>query len=122
MGPSSHLAELAASFGSDTVAHGFEGVGGAAEFLLDPRDDLSAFLALNLDVIDPRPVRRMALELVPALDRPLAKLVLATDHLEGIAVRTLIDRQRQPPVALLGDHPVVHIGEPVKNIHFIATS
>ena len=26
----------------------------------------------------------------------------------------LIDRQRQTPVALLGDHPVVHVGEPVE--------
>ena len=38
----------------------------------------------DLDRVDPRPVRRVALELVPARDCALAQLLLAADDLEAL--------------------------------------
>ena len=57
---------------------------------------------------------RVPLEDVPALDRPLVQLLAAADDLDRAAGRAVVDRQRQPPVALLADHPVVHVAEPVE--------
>ncbi len=51
---------------------------------------------------------------LPAGDRPLAELLPSADHVEGAAGGAVVDRQRQPPVALLADHPVVHVQEPVE--------
>ncbi len=59
-------------------------------------------------------MRGVAVELLPALDRPLAQLLAAAEDVEVAAALTLPDRQRQSPVALLRDHPVVHVAEPVK--------
>ena len=39
----------------------------------------------DLDRVDVRPVRRVALELVPARDRSLLQLVAAADHVECAA-------------------------------------
>jgi len=61
-----------------------------------------------------RPVRRVALERVPALDRPLPQLLAPADDVERPARLAVVDRQRQAPVALLRDHPVVHVQEPVE--------
>ena len=60
------------------------------------------------------PVRRVALERVPALDRPLVELLAPADDVERAARLAVVDRQRQAPVALLADHPVVHVQEPVE--------
>ena len=70
--------------------------------------------ALDLDRVDPGPVRRVALELVPARDRALPQLVARADDLPGVAVGAGPDRQRQAVVALLADHPVAHVPEPVE--------
>ncbi len=42
------------------------------------------------------------------------ELGLAADDLEGSARLAFVDRQRQTPVALFRDHPVVHMREPVE--------
>ena len=52
-------------------------------------------------------------ELIPALDGPLFQLRLRADDVEVAAVVALVDRQREAPVALLRDHPVLHVVEPV---------
>ena len=57
---------------------------------------------------------RVALERLPALDRALLELLATADDLDRAARRAVVDRQRQPPVALLADHPVVHVAEPVQ--------
>src|SRR5260370_15259862 len=56
----------------------------------------------------------MALELSPPAYSSFLQLVLAADDLECTALGTIIDRQSQSPVALLGDHPVVHVAQPVQ--------
>ena len=43
-----------------------------------------------------------------------AELLAAADHVERAAGGAVVDRQRQAPVALLADHPVVHVQEPVE--------
>src|SRR2546423_3618770 len=48
----------------------------------DPLDRRPAPRARDLDRVDPRPVRRVALELLPALDRPLVQLVAAADDID----------------------------------------
>ena len=64
--------------------------------------------------VDPRTVRRVALELRPAVDGALAQLVAPADDGDRAAGGALVDRQRQAPVALLADHPVVHVAQPVE--------
>ncbi len=59
-------------------------------------------------------MRRVALELVPARHRALVELLAAADDLDRAARRAVVDRQRQAPVALLADHPVVHVAQPVE--------
>ena len=58
-------------------------------------------------------MRRVALELFPTRHGPLLQLVFAADDLERAALRAVVDGQRQSPVAFLGDHPVVHVAQPV---------
>ena len=59
-------------------------------------------------------MRRVAVERVPAGDGALAELVLRADDLPRVAIDALPDRQRQAVVALLADHPVAHVSEPVE--------
>src|SRR5205814_10279640 len=80
----------------------------------DPLHDLAARRTGDRHLVDERPMRRMAFEAVPTVDRPLAKLLAAADHLERPARFAVVDRQGQAPVALLADHPVVHVHEPVE--------
>ena len=54
----------------------------------------------------------------PSTARSL-KLLPAADDLERAARLAVVDRQRQSPVALLADHPVVHVQEPVE-LPFVA--
>jgi len=56
----------------------------------------------------------MAVEFLPALDGALLQLFTRSDHVEVPAGRALPDRQRKAPIALLGDHPVVHVPQPVE--------
>ena len=59
-------------------------------------------------------MRCVALEPFPTHDRASLQLLAAADDLDRAAGRAVVDRQRQPPVALLADHPVVHVAEPVE--------
>ena len=55
----------------------------------------------------------MAGELVPAFDGALLEFGERADDFEiARIVRIFPDRQREAPVALLGDHPVAHVGQP----------
>src|SRR5262245_57077881 len=56
----------------------------------------------------------MALEGVPALHSAFAKLLFTADDVDIAALSAFEDWQRQTPVALLGDHPVVHVREPIE--------
>ena len=70
--------------------------------------------ARDLHRVDPGPMRRVALELVPAGHRPIAQLVVRADDLPAVALGALPDGQRQAVVALLADHPVGHVPQPVE--------
>src|SRR5450755_1804622 len=82
--------------------------------IFDARELSSALLALDLDGIDPGTMRRVALELFPARDCAFLQFLFAADDLEGSTLRTIEDWQREAPVALLGDHPIVHVAQPVQ--------
>ena len=58
-------------------------------------------------------MRGVSLELRPTLDGALPQLVLTADDLD-VAAGALVDGQGQAVVALLGDHPVFHVLEPVE--------
>ena len=79
-----------------------------------PRHLDAALIAAYLHRVHPGPMRRIARELIPALYRALLQLSLAAYHIEPAAIAALVYRQRQPVVALLGNHPIVHIAEPVQ--------
>ena len=81
--------------------------------VLYARDPLAALAALDPDRVYPGAVRGVAFELLHTLYRALGQLGLAADHLE-VAALALEDGQRQPPVTLLGDHPIVHVAKPVE--------
>ncbi len=80
----------------------------------DPLDRLAARRAGDRDLVDERAMRRVALEPLPAGHRPLVELLAAADDVERAARLAVVDRQRQAPVALLADHPVVHVDQPVE--------
>ena len=56
---------------------------------------------------------RVAGEVVPAIDGARFEFGLAAHHVD-VAALALPDRQREAVVALLGDHPVVHVAQPVE--------
>src|SRR5438874_704957 len=64
------------------------------------------------------PMRRMAFELVPTFGGAGLQFRAAADNFE-IACR-LIDpnRQRQAPVALLRNHPIAHVAQPIELARF----
>ena len=80
----------------------------------DPFDRRAAAGTGDPDRVHVGPVRAVTLERLPALDRALLELLATTDDLDRAARRAVVDRQREPPVALLADHPVVHVAEPVE--------
>ena len=82
--------------------------------VLDALDDLAALGAFDLHRVDVRPMRRMPDEFGPAFDGALFQFFARTDHFEVAAVLAIEDGQRQTPVALLADHPVVHVAQPVE--------
>src|ERR1035437_8753841 len=59
-------------------------------------------------------MRRVPLECLPAFDRPFGQLLATADDCNLAAMGALVDRERQAPIALLADHPVVHVEEPVE--------
>ena len=67
----------------------------------------------QLDCVDERSVRGMTLEVLPTAMARCLQFVLVADHIVMPAVFAYPDRQRQSPIALLADHPVVHIAQPV---------
>ncbi len=77
-------------------------------------DRLAARRAGDLHGVHERPVRRVALERVPALDRAALELLAPADDVERAALPAVVDRQREAVVALLGDHPVAHVQQPVE--------
>ena len=56
----------------------------------------------------------MALEFLPPGDCLFFQFLLAADDLKGTALRAVVDGQCQPPVAFLGDHPIIHVTQPVQ--------
>ncbi len=80
----------------------------------DPRDRRAARRTGNRDRIDIRAVRGMALKGLPTGERSFLELLAATDDVERAARLAVVDRQRQAPVALLADHPVAHVDQPVE--------
>ena len=80
----------------------------------DPSRAATARGAGDLDRVHPGPVRGVPLEGLPAGDRAIAQLVTTADHLPRLAVLADPDGQREAVVALLADHPVAHISQPVQ--------
>ena len=74
----------------------------------------AAFLAGDLDFVDEGPMGRMSFEFIPALDGTLFQFVFVADHLVVAAVIADPDGQGQAPVAFLGDHPIMHIPQPIQ--------
>ena len=68
----------------------------------------------QLDGVDVRAMGRVALEFLPAGDGSLLQFVLVADDVIVAAVFAHPEGQGQAPVALLGDHPVVHVAQPVQ--------
>src|SRR5262249_30686948 len=102
--------------------HGAEGDDARVEpriaDVFDAGSQGTALLATNLDGVDERPVRRMAIEDVPAMDGFLFELLPAADHHEVLTRAANPDRQSESPEALLGDHPVAHVAQPVQLARF----
>ena len=80
----------------------------------DARDRRATLGTGDFDRIHVGPVRGVPLEFLPACHRSLLEFVLIADDLKVAARLALPDRQRQPPVALLTDHPVMHVAQPVQ--------
>src|SRR5205823_2523389 len=80
----------------------------------DARHQVARLRIADLELIDPRPMRTVALEVLPALDGAFLQLLARADHLE--LARDIIDpdRQGETPETLLRDHPVAHVLEPVQ--------
>ncbi len=82
--------------------------------VVDSLDRRAAPAARDLHRVDVGAVRRVPGEPVPSVDGALAQLADASDDAHRAARRAVVDRQGQPPVALLADHPVVHVQQPVE--------
>ena len=80
----------------------------------DAFDGTPTARAGDLHGVDPRSMGGVVFERFPALDRTGLQFLAAADHVHPAAGAAVVDRQRQPPVALLADHPVVHVAEPVE--------
>jgi len=79
-----------------------------------PTHEGTALGAGDLDLINVRPVRRVPVERGPARHGAALEFLFVPDDLVMLAGVARPERQRQPPVPLLGDHPVVHVAEPVQ--------
>jgi len=90
------------------------GIQPGVAYVLDTAHLGATFGTTDLDCVHVRAVRRVTLENVPARHGTRLELVLVLDHLIVIARVALPDGQRQPPVAFLADHPVVHVTQPVQ--------
>src|SRR5207247_101011 len=69
---------------------------------------------LDLDEIDPRPMRRMAGEVAPAFDGARFQLFKRADDFEIAGLLIDPDGKGETPEAFLGDHPVAHVLEPIE--------
>jgi hypothetical protein len=70
-------------------------------------------VTLQDDLVNERSVGCMAFQGLIALNSPFFQFLVVTDDMIVIAVIADPDGQRQPPIALLGDHPVMHILQPI---------
>src|SRR5215208_674781 len=59
-------------------------------------------------------MRSMPGEYFPALNRAIPEFRFTADDVNGATNGTLIDGKRQAPIALLGDHPIIHVGQPIE--------
>ena len=82
--------------------------------VLDAFGQRTTFRAVDFDRIDPWSVWRVSIEFIPTPNRALFQLITRTDHVNVIARIAFVDRQRETVVALLRDHPVLHVAEPVE--------
>ncbi len=73
----------------------------------------TALRAGYLDRIDIGAVGGMVVQHVQAARGALLQLIVTADDLKIAALRALPDGQRQSPITLLADHPVVHVAQPV---------
>src|SRR5215213_2923742 len=80
----------------------------------DAPDRLATARAANGHLIDIRPVRGMPVEPIPTVERPLLEVGEPADYVERAAALAVVDREREAPIALLADHPVVHVQEPIE--------
>ncbi len=109
---------FAPEFGIVAVAQGAEaddpGIQPGVADIGDTFHSAVAFFAGDLDLVDEGTVRGVPFEFIPAFDRAFFQFVFIADHVVVAAVITDPDRQGQAPIAFLGDHPVVHIAQPVE--------
>ena len=81
--------------------------------VFDPRHQVAGLRVPNLDAVDPRSVRRVAFEAVPAFNRSLFEFSQRAHDFEVAGFLINPDRQRETPEAFLRDHPVAHVAEPL---------
>ena len=83
--------------------------------VLDPLDRLAARRAGDRHLVHERPVRGVARRTGPSRRPPARGARRGPPTTSNVPhVLAVVDRQRQAPVALLADHPVVHVQEPVE--------
>ena len=75
---------------------------------------LPHFGQADLDRIDIRSMWGVPFKIIPALNGALFQFVLITNYFVMVAGRAFPEGQRQTPVALFADHPVVHIAQPIQ--------
>src|SRR5260370_11258260 len=81
--------------------------------IFDTRDFGTTLRTMDLHGINPWTVRRVTVELFPTCDGTLFQLLSTANDLEIATLVTVEDGQRQAPIAFLGDHPVIHVPQPV---------
>ena len=74
--------------------------------------DQSRHWMFDLDMINPRAVRRVPLKRHPAFHCARLEFFIAADYLEA-AIGIFPNWQSETPIALLADHPVVHVVQPI---------
>ena len=74
----------------------------------------AALRTRNAYFIDIWTVRAMTHQGIKASNGALLKLRARPEHLDSAAPFTFVDWQRKTPVALLRDHPVTHVAQPVQ--------
>ena len=100
-----------------TVAEGGErhnaSIQPGVAYIRDAPHFVPTFVTGNHDSINEWTMGCVPLEVLITFNGPLLQLLVIPDDMEMTAILANPDRQGQSPIAFLGDHPVVHIAQPI---------